>query len=169
MDLDKAFATGFLGVFALTFLIHQFVRLWQWLQRPVARWLKQHVTMPRIRKNRHYVNPSRSEILFIIVHWTVVGFYNIYQVNTIVEAAERAGRLALLHTVLLLAPNHTFLTSYLFNSSLSTAVFIHCMLGCMSVLQGALHCILHASDQGWTPSLSVIEITVIRLDCEIVL
>jgi hypothetical protein len=161
MDLDRAFATGFLGAFALTFLIYQLVRLWRWLQRPVARWLTQHITMPRIRKGRHYLNPSRVQVLYVTTHLAVVGFYNIYQVHTVAKAAERAGRLALLHAVLLLAPNHTFLMSYLFNSSLSTAVFMHSMLGCMSVIQGSLHCLLHASDQGWTPSLNVFEITVI--------
>jgi len=163
MDLDRAFAIGFLGAFALTFLLYQSIRLWRWLQRPVARWLTQHVTIPRIRKDHHYLNPSRAQVLFVVTHWAVVGFYNIYRVHTITTAAERAGRLALLHAVLLLAPNHTFLMSYFFNSSLSTAVFMHFVLGYMSVLQGLLHCILHASEQGWTPDLNNPEITVTTL------
>ena len=121
MDLDSAFATGFLGTFVLTFLVYQFIRLWQQLQRPVARWFTQHVTMPRIHQGRHFLNPSRAQVLSVVLHWTVVGFYNIYQVHTVVEAAKRAGRSALLHAVLLLAPNHTFLMSYLFGSSLPTA------------------------------------------------
>lgn len=163
MDLDSAFATGFLGTFVLTFLVYQFIRLWRQLQRPVARWFTQHVTMPRIRQGRHFLNPSRAQVLSVVLHWTVVGFYNIYQVHTVVEAAKRAGRSALLHAVLLLAPNHTFLMSYLFGSSLLTATFMHSMLGSMSVLQGSLHCILHALDQGWTPSLTIFEITVFPL------
>lgn len=163
MDLDSAFATGFLGTFVLTFLVYQFIRLWRQLQRPVARWLTQHVTMPRIRQGRHFLNPSRAQIFSVVVHWTVVGFYNIYQVHTVAKAAERAGRSALLHAVLLLAPNHTFLMSYLFGSSLPTATFAHSMLGSMSILQGFLHCILHALDQGWTPSLSVFDIIVFPL------
>lgn len=163
MDLDSAFATGFLGAFVLTLLVYQFLRAWRQLQRPGARWLTQYLTMPRMRKGRHFLNPSRAQVLAVVVHWTVTGFYNIYRVHTLADAAERAGRSALLHIVLLLAPNHIFLVSHLFGSSLTTAKYTHSMLGCMSVLQGALHCILHALDQEWALSPGVFEITVISL------
>lgn len=163
MDLDSTFAIGFLGSFVLIFLVYQFIRIWRQLERPVARWFTQHITMPRMRQGRHFLNPSRAQALSVVVHWIVTGFYNIYQVHTLAGAAERAGRLALIHIVLLSAPNHILFVSYIFGSPLPIAKHMHSMFGCMSILQGILHCILHALDQDWVPSLSVFEITVIFL------
>lgn len=160
MDLDTAFTIGFLGAVVLTLILYQIVRLLRWLRRPVRRWLTQHVIMPRIRKGRHFVNPSRAQVLAIVVHLALIGFYNIYQVRTLADAADRAGRSALLHMTLLMAPNHIILFSDLFGASLPTATCTHFVLGCMSIIQGVLHCILHALNKRWAVSLDAYEITV---------
>jgi hypothetical protein len=160
MDLDSAFATAFLGAFALTLLVYQVLRLRRCLQRPVKRWLTQHVTMPRMRQGRHFLNPSRAQILAVVVHWILTGFYNVFQVHTVADAAGRAGRSALLHMILLMAPNHIYLSSDLFGTSLPTATWTHFVLGCMAIIQGILHCVLHALNKSWAVSLDAYEITV---------
>lgn len=167
MDLDSAFATGFLGAFVLTFFVYQVLRLWRWSQRPVRMWLTQHVTMPRMRQGRHFLNPSRAQVLAVVVHWILTGFYNIFQVHTVANAADRAGRSALLHIILLMAPNHIYLTSESFGVSLPTATWTHFVLGCMAIVQGVLHCVLHASNKSWAVSLDAYEITVIVFECNL--
>ena len=161
MDFDSAFAIGFLGIFVLTCIIYQVTRAWQRLRQPAARWLQRHVVLPTLFSGRHLINPTRGKVILLLVHWTVAGFYNVYQVHSVPDAASRAGRSALLHILPLLTPNHAFFVSYIFQSSLPTARFIHYTLGCMSVLQGVLHCLLHAFDQEWALSLSVFDITVL--------
>ena len=160
MDFDRAFATIFLGVFALTFLVHQVVRAGRHLRRPLIRTFERYILLPRIFKGRHRINPTRAQIACFVVHYSVAGFYNAWQVHTISDAAKRAGRSALIHMLPLLTPNHVYFLSHLFGSSLPLAEQAHYMLGCMSILQGSIHCVLQAYERHWKPSMGIVEISV---------
>lgn len=160
MDFDQAYAIGFLGAFALVLLVHQVVRAARHLKRPLARVFKRYVLLPRIFQGRSSINPTRGQVLCFFIHCSVAGFYNIYQVQDAPDAASRAARSALLHILPLLTPNHVYFVSHVFGSSIIIAGHAHYMLGCMSIFQGALHCVLQAYEQNWTPKMGIPEIAV---------
>lgn len=101
-----------------------------------------HLVWRHVFKSDHSLNPTRAELLLLVVHWTLAAVYNTVKVRTLSHASTKAARLSLLHAIPLLFPNQITFASYILDIPLRHARYLHNTLGIMAVIQGGIHCVL---------------------------
>lgn len=160
MDLYTAFAIGFLGSFGAFLLFRVATRISRTTYSRISRWWTRYVVTSRVFRSRHTFNPTRAQLICLVVHLGVTAFYNAFRVQTTSQASTRAGQLCLLHLVPLLFPMQVTYTSYALDISLSNAKYAHIALGSMAIIQGCLHCILQFVHGSQLHEMSVPQISV---------
>ncbi|EMC97298.1 hypothetical protein BAUCODRAFT_23621 [Baudoinia panamericana UAMH 10762] len=142
MDLILIIAIILLGPLLLASTLRLALRVGRHCSRKAYIWLLYHVVYPRILPgDMHLVNPSRAEILLLLLHWSITGFFNAYDIHSRTEFSRRAGQIAVLHMLPLLASQPLSLLADILGMSLHTLLYGHTVFGVMAALQGVLHAI----------------------------
>lgn len=160
MDLYAAFAIGFLGVFGAFLLLRVATRISRTTYSRISRWWTRYIVTSRVFSTHHTFNPTRAQLICLVVHLAVTAFYNAFRVQTVSQASTRAGQLCLLHVIPLLFPMQIAYTSYALDISLGNAKYAHVALGTTAIIQGCLHCILQYVQGSRLQKMSVSQILV---------
>lgn len=142
MDIKREFACAVLGPCALFILFHLLSLISQFARRRLYTRLLHYVIYPRLFPGRHLINPTRAEVGLHLAHWALTAFCNIYGIATISQAGLRAGFIAIVHLVPLLAASQMSFVSSLSGASLSTVLSAHQSFGHMAAAQGIFHSIV---------------------------
>lgn len=166
MEIDQVYAIGLLGLLA-TLLIGQqgskAVKSMYGRWTTLCKYADTHLAVPKIFQGRLIFNPTRSEALCYLLHWTTVIVFDSYGVTTVSLAAKRTALLAVIHLVPLAV---SFQLSYIANSmglSRRTVSTIHASLGLMATIQGVAHACMHLSTRQNSAQQSVPGILVRRI------
>ena len=158
MDIVQILACVLLGIPALWISFRVMLSCWTTTCRSFYGKLLRYLIYPRIFPQWHHINPSRLDLLLHVTHWAFTGFCNVYNVRSVTEAGLRAGSIAVVHLVLLIAaPQLNFGADVL---GLSLAVFyrVHRAFGIMATAQGVFHSAVYlrsASISTFSGSLSL--------------
>jgi hypothetical protein len=106
------------------------------------------------------INPTRVEVLCHLLHWTAVIVYNTWNVDSLGQAALRAGQLAVIHMVPLLITYQLGFMSSVLRISLNVVGKVHQSLAVMVLLQGMLHSVLHLQTEERQTKMTPFEIAV---------
>jgi hypothetical protein len=106
------------------------------------------------------INPTRVEVLCHLLHWTAVIVYNTWNVDSLGQAALRAGQLAVIHVVPLLITYQLGFVSNILGLSLNVVRKVHQSLAVMVLVQGMLHSVLHFQTEEWQAKLTPFQIAV---------
>jgi hypothetical protein len=123
-----------------------------------------HVLLSRIFGDPDTLNPTVTEFLCHLVHWSVTLMYNVLDVADFSIAASRAGQMAVINIVLLAISHHLAFVSYAFGFSLHTLTKIHQSLAVMGTIQGILHSLMqYAVARGRSSPELLLQIVVLVL------
>lgn len=135
MNINCGFAIGFFSIFGAILVVSHVPKLCRKYGPPTSRWMVGHVLLPRIFHSRHMINPSRVEVLCHLLHWTAVIVYNTWNVDSLGQAALRAGLLAIIHVVPLLITYQLGFVSSVLGISLNLVGKLHQSLAVMVLVQ----------------------------------
>ena len=122
--------------------------------------MRRHLLLPTVFRGRHIINPTRVEVLCHLLHWTAAIIYNTWNVDSINQAALRAGQLALIHLVPLLITYQLAFVSSVLGISLNIVGKVHQSLAVMALVQGILHSVLHLQTEERQTKLTRFQIAV---------
>lgn len=146
MEIQAVFGIAFLGVFGTRLLYHQAFVLARRAYPTISGRFVRHISLPRLFRGRHFINPTRIEVLCHIVHWTSAIIYNAYGVRSLSHAATRAAQIAVIHAVPLLAAHQLSFVSHALGLPLGSVYKMHASLGIMTTIQGTFHSIVRLRD-----------------------
>ncbi len=148
MNINCGFAIGFFSIFGTLLIANQVSKVCRACWPPISRWTVRHVLLPRLFRGRHIFNPTRTELLCHLLHWTAVIVYSTWDVDSLSGAALRAGQLAVIHVVPLLITYQLGFVSRLLGLSFNVTGRVHQSLAFMALVQSILHSAIHLQTGG---------------------
>lgn len=139
MEIVQVFACALLGSIVTFALVRMFYLFSNKLGRFIYPKLLRHVIYPRLFRQKYFFNPSRIEFALWSLHWAVTGFCNLYRIGSLAEAGLRAGSIAMIHLIPLLAVPQLSMWSHYLGASLSACQSAHRAFGLMAAAQGIFH------------------------------
>jgi hypothetical protein len=100
--------------------------------------------LPRLFPGWHPYNPPRIELMLYAIHWIITGFFNGYGIESLSQAGMRAGVIATVHLVPLLATSQLDFAAHLFGIGPQSFRRVHQAFGLMAAAQSVFHSIVHA-------------------------
>lgn len=142
MDVTEIYACILLGSIGLLVIIRVLMMLSYQTRRSLYGRILRQFVYPRLLRQDWFLNPTRAEFVLYALHWTMTAFFNLYRVDSIAEAGLRAGSIALVHLVPLLAIPQLSMWSHYLGLSLSACQAAHRAFGYMATAQGIFHAIV---------------------------
>jgi len=139
MDPSQILAYILLGAVSLAVVLRLYRFLAHGPFRRLVSWILHYVVYPRLFPGHHLFNPARINAIMYCLHWTGTLFCNIYRIGTLTEAGRRAGSIAMVHLVPLLATPQLGICAEIFGLSITSIRLLHEAFGLMAAAQSGLH------------------------------
>jgi len=114
-----------------------------WIQDRTLFYVFKYLVYPIIIRRTRLSSPiSRWHAILMTLYWLGTAVCNVARVDTVVQAGNRAGALAVLHLVPLLCTNRAAMAADLLGISLQTFMRLHTSFGLMALLQSLIHVVI---------------------------
>lgn len=150
-SVTELYGVAAAGSAILLVAIRSVIRLRPLLE-PCGALLQKNILDLRLLPRHRFFGPwTFAQVAMQLLYLTANLFCIMFRVSDTNEAATRAGQLSLINMAPAYFGFHTSFASDLLGISLSTYRILHASTGCMSVLLGLIHALIHVSSTPLRP------------------